>query len=75
MTTNTEIYISVDVETSGPFPPDFSMLSLGACVVGQPKVAFYAELRPISDQVIPEAIGVVGKPLSILKGKDATRRV
>ncbi len=35
MTTNTEIYISVDVETSGPFPPAFCMLSIGACVVGE----------------------------------------
>jgi ribonuclease T len=29
-----ECLISVDVETSGPIPGDYSMLSLGACVVG-----------------------------------------
>lgn len=28
-----EIYISVDIETGGPIPGKFSMLSLGACVV------------------------------------------
>jgi ribonuclease T len=61
--TNAEVYISVDVEASGPFPPTFSMLSVGACVVGKPAAAFYAELKPISEEVVAEAIRVVGKPL------------
>jgi DNA polymerase III epsilon subunit-like protein len=61
--TNAEVYISVDVEASGPFPPTFSMLSVGACVVGKPEVTFYAELKPISEQVVAEAMKVVGKPL------------
>jgi uncharacterized OsmC-like protein len=26
-------YISVDVETSGPTPGDYSLLSIGACLV------------------------------------------
>ena len=29
-----EQYISFDVEASGPIPATYSMLSLGACVVG-----------------------------------------
>jgi DNA polymerase III epsilon subunit-like protein len=60
---NPEIYISVDVEASGPFPPTYSMLSIGACVVGDAGASFYAELKPISEQVVAEAIQVVGKPL------------
>lgn len=60
---NAEIYISVDVEASGPFPPSFSMLSLGACVVGDQEASFYAELKPISEQVVAEAMKIVGKPL------------
>jgi hypothetical protein len=32
---NTEQYYSVDVESSGPIPGKYSMLSLGACLVGQ----------------------------------------
>lgn len=28
-----ECFISVDVETSGPIPGEFSLLSIGACVV------------------------------------------
>lgn len=63
MTSNAEVYVSVDVEASGPFPPAFSMLSIGACVVGDPETSFYAELKPISEQVVAEAIRVVGKPL------------
>jgi len=39
------------------------MLSIGACVVGDPEASFYAELKPISEQVIAQAIKVVGKPL------------
>jgi hypothetical protein len=60
---NTEVYISVDVEASGPCPPTYSMLSIGACVVGDSGTSFYVELHPISKQAVAEAIKVVGKPL------------
>lgn len=60
---HTEVYISVDVEASGPCPPTYSMLSIGACVVGDYETSFYAELRPISEHVVTEAIRIVGKPL------------
>lgn len=60
---NAEVYISVDVEASGPFPPAYSMLSIGACVVGNLEASFYAELKPISEQFLDEAMIVVGKPL------------
>jgi len=63
MMSNVEIYVSVDVEASGPCPPTFSMLSIGACMVGDPETSFYAELKPISEQLVAEAIKVVGKPL------------
>jgi len=39
------------------------MLSIGACMVGDPETSFYAELKPISEQLVAEAIKVVGKPL------------
>ena len=53
-----ELYISVDVETSGPIPGRYSMLSLGACLVGAPEVAFYVELCPAGTDVNPEAMKV-----------------
>ncbi len=41
-------YISVDIEASGSSPGKYSMLSLGACVVGETDLQFYSELKPIS---------------------------
>ncbi len=40
-----EIFVSVDIETSGPVPGLFSLLSIGACLVHAPDVRFYAELK------------------------------
>lgn len=62
-----EVFVSVDIEASGPIPGRYSMLALGACVVGAPKTSFYAELRPISDAAVPEAMAVVGRTLDEFK--------
>jgi hypothetical protein len=43
-----ERYFSVDIESSGPIPGKYSMLSLGACAVDDPDVAFYVEFKPTS---------------------------
>lgn len=64
-----EIYFSVDIETAGPIPADFSMLSLGASVVNQPEHFFYAELKPINDNFVPEALAVTKFDLSVLKNE------
>jgi ribonuclease T len=42
-----EVLISVDVEASGPSPGTGSLLSIGACLVRDPEIGFYRELRPI----------------------------
>lgn len=55
-----ELYIATDVEADGPIPGPYSMLALGMAVVGQPKLCFYTELRPISDKFLPEALAVSG---------------
>jgi DNA polymerase III epsilon subunit-like protein len=55
-----DTFISVDVEADGPIPGDYSMISLGAVVVGRPEATFYRELRPISSQFVPEALAVSG---------------
>ena len=36
-----EAYISVDVETAGPYPGLYSLLSIGACSVWKPEHNFY----------------------------------
>jgi ribonuclease T len=58
-----EAYISVDVEAAGPLPPSYSMLSLGAVAVDNPKATFYVELRPVNDASVPAAMKVVGRSL------------
>lgn len=67
-----EVYISVDVEAAGPVPGLYSMLALGACVVHRPDEAFYAELRPITDAFVPEALRVGGLSMERLReeGRD-----
>lgn len=51
-------YISVDVESSGRTPGRYSMLSIGACVVGDRSKTFYRELKPISDEYVVRAMRV-----------------
>jgi len=64
-----EKYISVDVETSGPIPGEFSMLSLGACIVGETYKNFYVKLKPLNDNFTKRAIEVSGLSIEELKEK------
>jgi len=41
-----EALVSVDIEASGPSPSTGSLLSIGACLVDDPDVDFYVELKP-----------------------------
>lgn len=61
-----EILISVDVETAGPIPGEYSMLSIGACLVSDPTRTFACELKPINDNAVPEALAVSGLSLDHL---------
>lgn len=54
-------YIMVDIESDGPIPGDYSMISFGAVLVNdQLDKTFYGQLRPISEMFIPEALAVSG---------------
>jgi DNA polymerase III epsilon subunit-like protein len=54
-------YFSIDIEADGPAPGLFSMVSFGAIVVESGlSRTFYAELAPISDRWIPDALAVSG---------------
>jgi hypothetical protein len=65
-----DVYFSADVETDGPIPGRYSMLSVGIVVAGtfdgstfrRParEESLYLELRPISDEFQPEALRVNG---------------
>lgn len=45
--TTSETLISIDIEASGPSPSTGSMIALGACLVIEPEVGFYREIRPL----------------------------
>ena len=62
-----EIYISIDVEASGPIPGEYSLLSIGACLVGQPDQSFYVELKPLNDNFVEKAMDVTGLSLEKLR--------
>lgn len=54
-------FIMVDIESDGPIPGDYSMVSFGAVLVDeQLDKTFYGRLKPISDKYLPEALAVSG---------------
>lgn len=55
------MYVMVDVETDGPIPGEFSMVSIGAVIV-EPALnrTFRANVRPISERWQPEALAISG---------------
>ncbi|MEQ7122911.1 exonuclease [Actinopolymorpha sp. B11F2] len=71
MPSRPDLYFSADVEADGPIPGPYSMLSFGLAVAGTfdgttfraadpTERTFYAELRPISDDFVPESLAVSG---------------
>lgn len=66
MNQNREIFLSVDIETSGPIPGEYSMLTIGACNVDEPEQTFSCELKPISLNADPKAMEVTGLSLEKL---------
>jgi DNA polymerase III epsilon subunit-like protein len=61
-----ERFISVDVETAGPTPGDYAMISIGACPVDEPERGFYVELKPDREAVIDSALAVSGLSMETL---------
>jgi ribonuclease T len=62
-----ELYISVDVETAGPNPSQYALLSIGACTVDERRRTFYAELKPGDLHSTSEAQGVHNLDLEALQ--------
>jgi DNA polymerase III epsilon subunit-like protein len=67
METRKEIFISVDIETSGPIPGEYSMLSIGACLVESPETTFECTLKPLNQNADQEALAVTGFSLEELE--------
>jgi len=56
--TSDDFYIVVDVETSGPTPGKYALLSIGACTISVPRQTIYIKLQPDAEGVIEEAMQV-----------------
>ncbi len=67
MTNDREVFLSVDVETSGPIPGEFSLLTIGACDVFEPQQTFSCELKPTTRNADPKALEVTGLSLDRLE--------
>jgi DNA polymerase III epsilon subunit-like protein len=67
MSNQQEVFISVDVETAGPIPGEFSLLSIGACNVEDPARCFTCELKPLNRNAVPKALEVTGLSLDLLE--------
>ncbi len=79
-----DLYVSADVETDGPIPGEFSMLSFALCLAGRfdgsefeafepdAKTTYYAELKPISDRFEQAALEVnrLDREALTVHGKD-----
>lgn len=71
-TPTTEYFYSIDVETSGPIPGEYSLLSVGACLIppdnmAAPTETFSCLVQPISHRADPEAMKVTGLSLEELE--------
>src|SRR5690349_7669039 len=67
-----DLFISADIETDGPIPGRFSMLSFGLCIAGRfdgrqfergdldRSALFYRELKPVAEDFETEALAVNG---------------
>jgi len=61
-----ECFVSVDIETAGPVPAKFAILSIGACLVDDPEQTFYVELKPEHTASTSEALAVTGLSIETL---------
>ncbi len=65
------IYVSVDIETTGPSPANHSLLAIGACLVDDPGRTFYLELQPDRPGVDERAVRISGMSLQRLAEQGA----
>jgi DNA polymerase III epsilon subunit-like protein len=72
MSITTETYISVDVETAGPYPGSYSLLAIGACLVSDPKNNFYVEIQPVNAEATAEALEISQLNMVELKERGTT---
>jgi DNA polymerase III epsilon subunit-like protein len=70
-----ELYFSVDIETAGPNPGKYSLLSIGACTIDDRRSTFYVEMQPINENITPEAFAIHRLDLKQLRQKGHAPRI
>src|SRR5262245_26219461 len=54
-------FFTVDVESDGPIPAEYSMVSFGAVLFDHNlEHSFYGQTRPISERFLPDALAISG---------------
>lgn len=66
MTGRHDLLVSVDVETAGPIPGEYSLLAIGACLIDAPEETFFCYLQPLNTNADPVALEVSGLSLQDL---------
>lgn len=72
MNNKREVFVSVDVETSGPIPGEYSLLTIGACDVFDDTKTFECKLKPITRNADQKALEVTGLSLDLLEQEGLT---
>lgn len=67
MSKKREVFLSVDIETAGPIPGEYSLLTIGACNASDPRQTFSCELKPTTLNADPKALEVTGLSLERLE--------
>lgn len=67
MSDKKEVFISVDVETSGPIPGEYSLLTIGAVIVDDESQMFECAIKPLNRNADPKALEVAGLSLDELE--------
>jgi DNA polymerase III epsilon subunit-like protein len=70
-----EMYISVDIETAGPNPGRYSLLSIGACTIDARRSTFYVEVQPVNNEITPESFAIHRLDLEQLRQKGLPPRI
>lgn len=67
MSDKKEVFISVDVETSGPIPGEYSLLTIGAVNVDDEGQTFECALKPLNRNADAKAMEITGLSLDELE--------
>src|SRR5512137_169871 len=69
-----EAFLSIDIETAGPYPARYALLSVGACTIDDPDNGLYLTLKPDKSAVVPSAMHLNQLSMDLLSTDGADPR-